>query len=95
MLAKTLLRVANEEYARQNGSVGLTTMKDKHVEVNGSTLIFEFRAKSGIQQTIDLLAEWARPREPDIILGAEARGFIFGGALAYELGCGFVAARKP
>ena len=48
-----------------------------------------------LRQTIDLLAEWARPREPDIILGAEARGFIFGGALAYELGCGFVAARKP
>jgi adenine phosphoribosyltransferase len=46
-------------------------------------------------ETIELLAEWARPRGPDIILGAEARGFIFGGALAYELGCGFVAARKP
>ena len=45
--------------------------------------------------TIDQLAEWARPRSPDIILGAEARGFIFGGALAYELGCGFVPARKP
>ena len=41
------------------------------------------------------LAEWARPREPDLILGAEARGFIFGAALAYELGAGFVAARKP
>ena len=45
--------------------------------------------------TIGHLAEWARPRTPDVILGAEARGFIFGGALAYELGCGFVAARKP
>ena len=45
--------------------------------------------------TIEQLAEWARPRTPDIILGAEARGFIFGGALAYELGCGFVPARKP
>jgi adenine phosphoribosyltransferase len=45
--------------------------------------------------TIDHLAEWARPRRPDVILGAEARGFIFGGALAYELGCGFVPARKP
>ncbi|HET8741502.1 MAG TPA: adenine phosphoribosyltransferase [Gaiella sp.] len=45
--------------------------------------------------TIDQLADWSRPRRPDVILGAEARGFIFGGALAYELGCGFVAARKP
>jgi len=46
-------------------------------------------------ETIRLLAEWSRPREPDLILGAEARGFIFGAALAYELGAGFIAARKP
>jgi len=45
--------------------------------------------------TIEHLADWARPRTPDVILGAEARGFIFGGALAYALGCGFVPARKP
>jgi adenine phosphoribosyltransferase len=44
---------------------------------------------------LDLLADWAEPRQPDLILGAEARGFILGGALAYRLGCGFVAARKP
>lgn len=47
------------------------------------------------RSSIDLLGEWARPRRPDVILGAEARGFIFGGALAYALGCGFVPARKP
>ena len=46
-------------------------------------------------ESIHRLAEWSRPREPDLILGAEARGFIFGGALAYELGAGFVPARKP
>lgn len=46
-------------------------------------------------ETIHRLAEWARPREPDLVLGAEARGFIFGGALAYAIGAGFVAARKP
>jgi adenine phosphoribosyltransferase len=45
--------------------------------------------------TVDALAEFAQPRRPDLILGAEARGFILGGALAYALGCGFVAARKP
>ena len=44
---------------------------------------------------IDGLVELARPLRPGVILGAEARGFIFGGALAYELGCGFVTARKP
>jgi len=46
-------------------------------------------------QMLDELAEWAGERKPDLILGAEARGFITGGALAYKLGCGFVAARKP
>jgi adenine phosphoribosyltransferase len=45
--------------------------------------------------SIRQLADWTRPREPDLVLGAEARGFIFGGALAYELGAGFIAARKP
>ena len=43
----------------------------------------------------DLLVGWAEPRKPDVILGAEARGFILGAAMAYRLGCGFVAARRP
>jgi len=47
------------------------------------------------RETIDRLAAIARPKRPDLILGAEARGFIFGGALADRLGCGFVPARKP
>ena len=46
-------------------------------------------------ESIRRLADWARPRNPDLILGAEARGFIFGAALAYELGAGFITARKP
>ena len=46
-------------------------------------------------ETVDRLAEWAAPRRPDLVLGAEARGFITGGALACRLGCGFVPARKP
>ena len=48
-----------------------------------------------LRQTVHELAAFARPLEPDIILGAEARGFIFGGALADRLHCGFVPARKP
>jgi adenine phosphoribosyltransferase len=47
------------------------------------------------RETLDRLEQLAKPRRPDIILGAEARGFIFGGALADRLGCGFVPARKP
>lgn len=50
---------------------------------------------AALRETIDLLAEWAAPRKPDVVLGAEARGFILGAAIAYKLGCGFVAARKP
>ena len=50
---------------------------------------------AAFRETIERLAAWAGPRTPDVILGAEARGFIFGGALAYALGCGFVTARKP
>jgi adenine phosphoribosyltransferase len=46
-------------------------------------------------ETIEQLAEWARPREPALVFGAEARGFIFGAALAYALQAGFIAARKP
>jgi adenine phosphoribosyltransferase len=48
-----------------------------------------------LHQTVELLADWIEPRKPDLILGAEARGFILGAALAYKLGCGFIAARRP
>ena len=51
--------------------------------------------RDALRQTIDGLAAWAEPRQPDIVLGAEARGFITGGALADRLGAGFVPARKP
>jgi adenine phosphoribosyltransferase len=48
-----------------------------------------------LHEVTDLIAEWAEPRNPDVILGAEARGFILGATVAYKLGCGFVAARRP
>ena len=54
LLEKTLIRVGNEEYARQNGSIGLTTMRDAHAKVNGSTVRFEFRGKSRIRHAVDL-----------------------------------------
>jgi adenine phosphoribosyltransferase len=41
------------------------------------------------------LADWARPLEVDLVVAAEARGFILGAAIARELGTGFVPARKP
>jgi DNA topoisomerase-1 len=54
LLEKTLIRVGNDEYARANKSFGLTTMRDRHVAVNGSTVRFEFRGKSGKSHTIDV-----------------------------------------
>jgi adenine phosphoribosyltransferase len=48
-----------------------------------------------LREAVELLAEWAEQKQPDVILGGEARGFILGAALAYKLGCGFVAARRP
>ena len=54
LLEMTLIRVGNEEYARNNDSFGLTTMRDHHVDVSGSSLRFEFRGKSGVQHSVDL-----------------------------------------
>ena len=45
-------------------------------------------------ETIDLLARECSPRQPSKIVGVDARGFIFGAALAYKLGLGFVPVRK-
>jgi DNA topoisomerase I len=54
LLERTLIRVGNDEYARTNGSFGLTTLRDRHVAVRGRRVRFSFRAKSGVMQTIDL-----------------------------------------
>jgi adenine phosphoribosyltransferase len=48
-----------------------------------------------LRQLVDDLAEWCRERRPNLIVGAEARGFILGAAIAKEVGCGFVPARRP
>ena len=48
LLDKTMIRVGNDEYARENHSYGLTTMRRKHVQVQGTTLHFIFRGKSGV-----------------------------------------------
>ena len=52
LLDKTLIRVGNDEYARENRSYGLTTLRMKHVQINGAKLNFSFRGKSGVQHAI-------------------------------------------
>ncbi len=54
LLDTTNIRVGNDEYARKNGSFGLTTMRDQHVEVDGSRIAFHFRGKSGKMHDIEL-----------------------------------------
>jgi adenine phosphoribosyltransferase len=49
----------------------------------------------GLRRCVRLLAGWARSRRPDLIVACEARGFTVASGMAYELGCGFVAARRP
>jgi adenine phosphoribosyltransferase len=51
--------------------------------------------REALQDAVERIAEWGEPKKPDLVLGAEARGYITGGALACRLECGFVAARKP
>lgn len=54
LLETTLIRVGNDEYARTNKSFGLTTMRDRHVDITSTTLDFEFQGKSGVQHEIEL-----------------------------------------
>ena len=48
-----------------------------------------------LEESIRSLADWVKEQEPDLVLGAEARGFILGAAIAREVGCGFLPARRP
>jgi adenine phosphoribosyltransferase len=48
-----------------------------------------------LEKAIRELAEWVKDQQPDLVLGAEARGFILGAAIAREVGCGFLPARRP
>src|SRR5581483_6555263 len=52
LLESTLVRVGNEEYARENGSYGLTTLRSRHAKFHGGKLSFEFRGKHGIPRKV-------------------------------------------
>ena len=51
--------------------------------------------KKSFKKAVDFLAKQLKNKKVEYIVAAEARGFIFGGALAYKLNCGFVPVRKP
>lgn len=54
LLEETLIRIGNEEYAKENKSYGLTTMLDKHFEMEGSKLLFVFNGKSGKEAEVSM-----------------------------------------
>lgn len=54
LLGRTFIRIGNEEYARENQSFGLTTMRNRHVDVKGARLRFNFKGKSGVKHEIDV-----------------------------------------
>jgi DNA topoisomerase-1 len=54
LLETSFIRVGNDEYAKENDSFGLTTMKDRHVRIAGAKLHFRFRGKSGQDHSIEL-----------------------------------------
>ena len=54
LLEKTLIRVGNEDYVRDNKSFGLTTLRNRHLDVEGATLRFDFKGKSGKMWNLDL-----------------------------------------
>ncbi|MFJ4372712.1 DNA topoisomerase IB [Pseudomonas japonica] len=54
LLDETLIRIGNTRYAEQNRSYGLTTLRNRHVDVSGSTIRFHFRGKSGIEHEVSV-----------------------------------------
>jgi DNA topoisomerase-1 len=54
LLERTFIRIGNEEYAKENKSFGLTTLRDRHVDVTGEKLRFSFRGKSGVEHEVDV-----------------------------------------
>jgi len=54
LLELTHMRIGNEEYARENGSYGLTTLRDRHVRVEGGRVVFRFRGKAGKVRELDV-----------------------------------------
>jgi len=54
LLEKTFIRVGNTEYAEKNSSFGLTTLRNRHIEISGTKLLFRFRGKSGVDHEIEL-----------------------------------------
>jgi DNA topoisomerase I len=59
LMEVTFIRVGNEEYARENRSYGLTTMRGRHVRIDGSTVTFKFQVRvEYVTRSMSLIASW-------------------------------------
>ena len=87
IMERTFIRVGNEEYARTNNSYGLTTMKNKHVDVKGSKVQFNFRGKSGVEHSVDIAdRRLARiVKKVQDLPGQELFGFVDDGGVARDI----------
>jgi DNA topoisomerase-1 len=65
LLERTLIRVGNDEYARDNRSYGLTTLRNRHAKVRGNVLKFRFRGKHGIDHDVEI----EDPRAAKVVRG--------------------------
>lgn len=54
LLEHTFIRIGNEEYSKENSSFGLTTLRNRHVEVHGEDIKFEFKGKSGVYHSLEI-----------------------------------------
>lgn len=54
LLEHTFIRIGNEEYSKQNNSYGLTTLRNKHVDIDGSEVTFSFKGKSGVMHELEV-----------------------------------------
>lgn len=54
LLENTFIRIGNEQYSKENNSFGLTTMRNRHVKVNGNEIKFQFRGKSGVEHELEV-----------------------------------------
>lgn len=54
LLEHTFIRIGNDDYAKENNSFGLTTLRNKHVDVHGADISFQFRGKSGVEHALSI-----------------------------------------
>lgn len=87
IMEQTLIRVGNEEYAKENRSYGLTTIRNQHVKVRGSKVIFDFKGKSGKHHHLEVMDKQIAPlvKRCQDLPGQELFGYIDDEGVAHDI----------